>query len=380
MPWRSDRHPYTVWVSEIMLQQTRVDQVAPYYQRFMDRFPDTRALARAPLDKVLKAWEGLGYYHRARYLHRSAQRIVNEHSGIFPDRYADLVKLPGIGRSTAGAILSLAFDQPYPVLDGNIKRVLIRYYHIRRPVGEAVTVNELWRKADGIIPSRKPGRFNEALMELGALVCLPRNPACGHCPLREACLAFLRGDPEKLPVKTPRKKIPHYQVTAAVIRKGKKILITRRPEKGFLGGLWEFPGGKQKPGETLEACLQREIEEELGIGIAVGERFMQVRQAYSHFRITLHTFFCRHRKGRIQKIGIQDYRWVRPAELSDFAFPRADQRVIEYLLNNPRLDRDRSFRSAPSTGNGDGHGSLRNQKGGIIDDLHLPQGNVAALG
>ncbi len=331
MPWRSDRHPYTVWVSEIMLQQTRVDQVEPYYRRFMAWFPDTRALARAPLEKVLKAWEGLGYYSRARHLHRSAQEIVNQHGGIFPDRYAELVALPGIGRSTAGAILSLAFDRPYPVLDGNIKRVLIRFYHIGRPVGEAVTLNELWRRAEELLPSRKPGRFNEALMELGALVCLPRNPACGHCPLREACLALLRGDPDKLPVKAPRRKIPHYQVTAAVIRKGKKILITRRPEKGLLGGLWEFPGGKQKPGESLEECLKREIEEELGIEISVGESFMQVNHAYSHFKITLHPFFCRHLKGRIQKIGVMDYRWVTSAELSEYAFPRADQRVIAYL-------------------------------------------------
>jgi A/G-specific adenine glycosylase len=331
MPWRLDRRPYTVWVSEIMLQQTRVDQMEPYYQRFMAWFPDFRALARAPLERVLKAWEGLGYYSRARHLHQSAQRIVNEYGGFFPDRYADLIALPGIGRSTAGAILSLAFNRPYPVLDGNIKRVLIRFYHIRRPVGVATTINDLWEKAAAILPSREPGRFNEALMELGALICLPKTPDCVHCPIRIACLAFLQGDPEKLPVKPPPKKIPHYEVTAAVIRKGGKILISQRPEKGLLGGLWEFPGGKQKPGESLEECLKREIAEELKIEIAVGEQFMQVKHAYSHFKITLHTFFCRHRKGRIQKIGIQDYRWVTPEELSGYAFPRADQRVIEFL-------------------------------------------------
>ena len=331
LPWRRDRRPYTVWVSEIMLQQTRVDQMAPYYRRFMDWFPDIRTLAQAPQEKVLKSWEGLGYYSRARHLHLSAQKIVNEHDGIFPDRYTDLIKLPGIGRSTAGAILSLAFDRPYPVMDGNIKRVFIRFYHIRRPIGETATMNELWGKAAAVVPSRKPGRFNEALMELGALVCLPKNPVCLKCPLRSDCRAFRRGVAERLPAKNPPRKIPHYDVTAAVIRKGRKILITRRPEKGLLGGLWEFPGGKQQPGETLEECLHREIEEELGIAIRVGERFLQVKHAYSHFKITLHLFFCRHLKGRIQKIGIMDYRWVSSAELSDYAFPRADQRVIEFL-------------------------------------------------
>jgi A/G-specific adenine glycosylase len=192
-------------------------------------------------------------------------------------------------------------------------------------------VKALWRKAEGLIPSRNPGRFNEALMELGALVCLPKNPVCRQCPLRSDCRALQHRDVDQLPVRNPPRKIPHYDVTAAVIRKGLKILITRRPEKGLLGGLWEFPGGKQKPGESLEECLRREIGEELGIAIAVGERFMQVKHAYSHFKITLHLFFCRQLKGRIQKIGVTDYRWVTVSELSGYAFPRADQRVIEML-------------------------------------------------
>ena len=332
LPWRRDRRPYTVWISEIMLQQTRVDQAEGYYRRFQESFPDIRALAQAPLGKVLKVWEGLGYYGRARHLHQAARLIMKDYGGQLPEEYHDLIKLPGIGRSTAGAILSLAFDRPYPILDGNVKRVLTRFHRISQPIGQTGTLKTLWRYAESILPDKDPGRFNEALMELGALVCLPQNPDCARCPLRRGCLAFLHGEAAFLPVKNPPRKIPHYEVTAAVIRKGGKILITQRPEKGLLGGLWEFPGGKQKPGESLEACLQREIEEELKIEITVGDRFMQVKHAYSHFKITLHTFFCLHRKGRIQKIGVQDYRWVSPEELTLFAFPRADQRVIEYLL------------------------------------------------
>jgi A/G-specific adenine glycosylase len=332
LPWRRDRRPYTVLVSEIMLQQTRVDQAEEYYRRFLERFPDIRALARAHPEQVLKAWEGLGYYSRARHLHQTARRVLEEHEGQIPGEYGQLITLPGIGRSTAGAVLSLAYDRAYPIMDGNVKRVLARFFRIRLPLGQAETTKTLWRQAEAILPVKGPGLFNEALMELGALICRPQDPVCARCPLRESCRAFREGEAGSLPLRNPARKIPHYDVTAAIIRRGGKILITQRPEKGLLGGLWEFPGGKKEPGETLEACLLREIAEELGIEIAVGERFMQVRHAYSHFRITLHTFFCRHRQGRIQKIGIQDYRWVKPEELGLFAFPRADRRVIEGLM------------------------------------------------
>ncbi len=332
LPWRRDRRPYTVWVSEIMLQQTRVDQAEGYFRRFLERFPDLPALAGASLQEVLKIWEGLGYYGRARHLHRAARLVMQDHAAELPGEFDRLVRLPGIGRSTAGAILSLAFGKAVPILDGNVRRVLARFFHIDQPLDQAGTLNTLWERSAGILPARDPGRFNEALMELGALVCLPKVPACGRCPLQRDCRARQMGDAARLPAKKPARKIPHFDVTAALIRKGGKILITRRPEKGLLGGLWEFPGGKQQPGETLEACLEREIEEELGIAITVGERFLEVRHAYSHFRITLHTFFCRHRKGRIQKIGVSDFRWVKPEELADYAFPRADRRVIETLL------------------------------------------------
>jgi A/G-specific adenine glycosylase len=314
-----------------MLQQTQVKQVEPYFNRFMNLFPDIKTLAEAPLQKVLKVWEGMGYYSRARYLHRAAGIMVKQFNGEMPECLEGLLSLPGIGRSTAGAILSLAYNQPLPVLDGNIKRVLSRFISLNGDQGKAETIDTLWKTATEIIPSGKAAPFNEALMELGALVCSPKKPDCPNCPIKRGCAGYNSGNPELFPLKRPPKRIPHYDVAAAVIREKEKILITQRPEKGLLGGLWEFPGGKKEPGESLEECLRREIREELNIDIRVGEKFFQVRHAYTHFRITLHCFFCRKIKGRLTPLGVKDFQWIPYEELDRFPFPRADQKVIEYL-------------------------------------------------
>jgi len=274
----------------------------------------------------------MGYYSRARNLQQAAQIIVRRFAGNIPADFQKLLDLPGIGRSTAGAILSLAYNQPYPVLDGNIRRVLVRFNNLNHDPGKTETLDLLWSMARQLLPRTKAGLFNEALMELGAVVCTPKNPDCSLCPLRQACQGFSSGHPESLPIKKAKKPIPHFDVTAAVIRNRGKILITQRPEKGLLGGLWEFPGGKKEPQETLEQCLKREIQEELNIDIKVGQCFIQVRHAYTHFRITLHCFFCRKLKGRILPLGVKDFRWVYPEELNRFPFPRADQKVIEYLM------------------------------------------------
>ncbi|MBI4766149.1 MAG: A/G-specific adenine glycosylase [Deltaproteobacteria bacterium] len=338
LPWRVRRAPYSTWISEIMLQQTQVQQVVPYYHRFMERFPNIRSLAKATILEVLKVWEGMGYYSRARNLHQAAQIIVGRFAGKIPVDLQKLNELPGIGRSTAGAILSLAYNQPYAILDGNIRRVLIRFFNINQDSEKTTTIKKLWSLSQNILPLQNAGLFNEALMELGALICTPKNPACSPCPLNRRCAGFSSGCPEALPVKKQKKPIPHFDVTAAVIQNGKKILITQRPEKGLLGGLWEFPGGKKEAGESLEQCLKREIQEELNIEIRVGDRFMQVRHAYTHFKITLHCFFCRKLKGRILPLGVKDFRWVYPDELEKFPFPRADQKVIEFLEKRNTLD------------------------------------------
>lgn len=333
----------------MMLQQTQVETVIPYFHRFLDRFPTLDDLAAAPLGAVLKRWEGLGYYARARNLHKAAQIIVNERHGEWPRSVEGLMALPGIGRYTAGAIASLAFDMVAPVLDGNVIRVLCRVFAIQRDPKEALVREELWQLAEVLLPlssaRRVPqggfargqgvrsgsGEFNEALMELGALVCTPRNPKCDVCPLAKYCAARQRGLQDQLPLKTKRKALPHFQVTAAVIRKNGRLLIAQRPLGGRLGGLWEFPGGKVEPGETLPQCLRREIKEELGIRIKVGKPITSIDHAYTHFKITLHAFECELMSGKPQVLQVQDFKWVRMSELEKYAFAKTDLRIIEAL-------------------------------------------------
>jgi A/G-specific adenine glycosylase len=328
LPWRRKRTPYRVWLSEMMLQQTQVDTVIPYFKRFTARFPTVKALADAPLDEVLKLWEGLGYYARARNLHRAAQRISREMSGRFPKTVEGLMALPGIGRYSAGAIASLAFGVDAPVLDGNVIRVLCRVLAIDRDPREPQTRGELWSLAESLLPRGRAGQFNEGLMELGATVCTPRAPTCDVCPIASMCEAKQRGIQDQLPVRRTRKVTPHYDVTAAVIRKSGRVLIAQRPPDGMLGGLWEFPGGKREPGESLAKCLRREIREELRLEIEVGEPIALVKHVYTHFRITLHAFECRVASGRPKAIGVADFKWVRMSELDGYAFAVTDRKII----------------------------------------------------
>lgn len=332
LPWRTDqRDAYEVWVSEVMLQQTRAEAAAPYFRRWLERFPDVSALAAASLDEVLKAWEGLGYYSRARNLHAAAQIVVSENGGCLPKARRDLERLPGIGRYTAGAILSIAYGQDEPVLDGNVRRVLSRLLVVERATA-AEQDNLLWETAARLLPSGRAGAFNEALMELGATVCTPRSPTCDACPWEADCIARAEGRQEAFPPKRPRKRIPHYHVTAAVIGDGTgRFLVAQRPPSEMLGGLWEFPGGKVEPDESLQECLRREIAEELGISIQVGERLTVVKHAYSHFKITLHAFFAQIVDGTPQAIACADWRWIRTEEADALAFSAADLRILAAL-------------------------------------------------
>ncbi len=346
LPWRRRRDPYAVWVAEIMLQQTQVATVIPYFEHWLARFPDVTALAAAPLDDVLKAWEGLGYYARGRNLHRAAQEIVARHSGRIPADRAALLALPGIGRYTAGAILSLAFGQAEPVLDGNVKRVLCRLHDIAEDPKHPAVERKLWALAAELVETASDGLagdLNEALMELGALICTPDAPDCSTCPLADCCLAHARGVEAERPVKIAKARTPHYDVTAAVIADAAgRYLIVQRPPTGLLGGLWGFPGsvaGECDSGvpdmsgasALFAGCLAQALRDSLGIEVAVGAALLPIQHAYTHFRITLHPFRCQLLGGAPQGSRYTAFRWVSPAALGDYAFPVTDQKIVRSL-------------------------------------------------
>lgn len=333
LPWRGNCNPYAIWVSEVMLQQTRVETVIPYFERWMERFPTLASLAGASQQDVLAAWEGLGYYSRARNLHRAAQIVVRELDGELPRDPQALGRLPGVGRYTAGAIASMAFGVDVPALDGNIRRVLARLFNLAEPARSPAGEQRLWQLAAEHLPAGRAGEYNQALMDLGATICTPRAPDCPACPVSRSCLARALGVQEERPVRLQRPAIPHYVVTAAVICSEARVLITQRPLNGLLGGLWEFPGGKLQPGEGLQACLQREIYEELGAGITVQNPLGVYRHAYTHFRVTLHAFHCSLSNGsQPQPLQVKDLRWVAPAELPAYPMGKIDRLIARDLL------------------------------------------------
>lgn len=312
LPWRRTRDPYAVWVSEIMLQQTQVTTVIPYYRRWMRRFPTRRALARASLDHVLKAWEGLGYYARARNLHRAAREMKRR-----PRTYAGWLEVPGVGPYTAAAIASIAHGERVPVFDGNVRRVLSRL------AAREVTAPEP-------LPRVNPGDFNQALMELGQRLCTPRAPKCDECPVSRHCRARALGEQERWPVRAASRQAPHYEVAVGIIRDGDRVFVQRRPETGLLGGLWEFPGGKRERGESFRRCLAREIREETGMRVAVGSHLVTVPHRYSHFSVELRTFLCRPIGRRPTPApGGWAARWATVSELESLAMPAANRKIIQ---------------------------------------------------
>jgi len=331
LPWRGSSDPYAVWVSEIMLQQTRVETVIPYYERWMNRFPTIGALAAATDQDVLKVWEGLGYYSRARNLHKAAQTVVEHYHGTIPQTRGELEKLPGVGRYTAGAIASMAFGLDEPALDGNLKRVLARVFNLtmnlKTPEGQLGLEKLLAEN----LPPGQAGDFNQAMMDLGATICTPRDPQCTVCPVNGICLAKALNVQTERPVTPARLPVPHHTVTAAVIQRDGRVLITRRPVNGLLGGMWEFPGGKQEPGEMLEECLVREIREELGVTLAVGSELGVYKHAYTHFKVTLHAFWCALTGEEPRRVEVDDLRWVLPNELSHFPMGKIDRQISRYL-------------------------------------------------
>ncbi len=331
-PW--DRPtPYQVWVAVVMFHQTRFAVVEPYFRRFIARFPDPATLAAADLQEVLQVWEGLGYYRRAQHLHRAARRIVEEFGGEVPGEWEALRSLPGIGEYSAGAVLSIAFGKDYPAVDGNAARVFARWYGLNVPVHTGRGRKAVVRLVRESLPLGRAGTFNQALMDLGALVCLPRGPRCGECPVGEGCVARATGRQDAFPAPAPRRAVPHYEVAAAVLVRDGRVLLAQRCPDDMLGGLWEFPGGKQEAGETLQECLQRELLEELGVRVHVGEELVAFPHAYTHFQITLHAFWCTLEDAGEEPrcLGCAAWVWVLPEALDAYPLSAADRRVAAAL-------------------------------------------------
>ncbi|HID83774.1 MAG TPA: A/G-specific adenine glycosylase [Anaerolineaceae bacterium] len=331
LPWRDHPDPYAVLVAEVMAQQTRLETVLPYFQRWMARFPTVEALARAEDQEVLALWEGLGYYRRARHLHRAAREIVARHDGHVPADPRDLMALPGIGPYTAAAVASIAFGRDVPVVDGNVLRVFARLFAVEAPVDTAAGRRTIERLAAEHLPPGQASAYNQALMDLGAQICTPRQPQCARCPLRDLCRAYAQGEPTAYPRRKPKRPTPHYTVTAAVIRRDGQVLLAQRPAEGLLGNLWEFPGGKVEPGESLEEALVREIHEELAATVQVEAPFGVYRHAYSHFKVTLHAFLCRLVAGEPRPVEAQTVRWVPLAALDEFPMGKIDRRIARRL-------------------------------------------------
>ncbi len=340
LPWRRNRTPYRVWVAEVMLQQTRVDSVISYYRHWMNAFPSWRSLAEAPQSEVLKLWEGLGYYSRARNLHTASKIIMSKYNGdvskIWKKDIQGLKKsltyFPGIGVYTAAAIASIAFNEDVAVVDGNVVRVLSRLFAYGGETYIAAGKKKMQAWADDLLVKGRADEFNEAMMELGALLCLPKNPVCSKCPMCSVCAAFAKGATEKYPVMKKKKTLPHLVVGAAVTinRKG-EVLIAQRRQTDMLGGLWEFPGGKLKPNETIKECIARELKEEMGLNIVVGDFLLTIRHTYSHFTMTLHTYWAKITSGRPHRIECADYAWVKIQDLRNFAYSKADLYIVEKL-------------------------------------------------
>lgn len=326
LPWRRSQDPYRVWVSEIMLQQTQVERVIDFYGRFLERFPTVAALAAAAEHDVLRLWEGLGYYRRARQLHAAAKIIVADHAGEFPRTVAGLRSLPGIGRYTAGAIASIAFDLPEPIVEANSRRVIARLAGHAAPLGTAAGDEPIWELAAGLVPKQHPGRFNQALMDVGALVCTPVQPLCGTCPLADQCAARRTNRVAEIPIKAARRAVEEIHETAVVVRRAGRVLVVQRGPGEWWEGLWDFP---RLPGTTRAA--RRGIERsELLSGLACGavSRLDTIAHTVTHHRITLDVVSCTAGRGGKASPG---RRWVTATALASLAMTSPGRRITRML-------------------------------------------------
>ncbi len=334
LPWRGHPDAYAVWVSEIMLQQTRVEAVIPYFEKWMRLFPTVRALANASEQGVLNAWEGLGYYSRARNLHKAAKIVVEQYNGELPSDLDWLRELPGIGRYTLGAIASIAFGMDASALDGNIKRVYARLFDVTEPVDSPAGEKVLWQLADENLPKGHAGDYNQALMDLGATICVPKNPRCLICPVMELCQAREKGVQDQRPVKTPKKDMPHYVHAAGVIIERGRVLLAQRPSSGLLGGMWEFPNGRvnSDPAQGLANALKTGYNLRLRAirasrAATAFSALGIVQHGYSHFSVTVHVFRCE----LASKPGAPNLKWIPLKQLDDYPMGKIDRQIAKMI-------------------------------------------------
>jgi A/G-specific adenine glycosylase len=342
LPWRRDYIPYKIWISEIMLQQTQMERATLFFDRWLQQFPDIYTLAGADEDLVLKCWEGLGYYSRARNIHKCARIIVREHDGVIPSDQKSLLALPGIGPYTAGAIASIAYNLPAPLVDANIGRLFARLFNIDTPLSQAQKL--LWQKAEELVPEEQARSFNQGLMELGALICTPKKPACSKCPLISFCIAhrddlvgerpILQKGNAQLTIEMATGILPHPHQDG-------RFFIQQRLADDVWGGLWEFPGGRLKPEEQPEQAVIREFLEETGFTVQVDKKITTTIHFYTRYKVILHCFLCTLAACHSSEPPVpllaaaQQYRWVSFAGLDDFAFPAGHRKLIEFIKLHP---------------------------------------------
>jgi len=327
LPWRHDPSPYRVWISEVMLQQTSVSTVQPYFERWLKRFPDLQALASASEQEVLALWQGMGYYQRARRLHAAARQVVQEHGGQIPRDRADLLKLPGVGPYVAGAIRSLAFGEDEPAVDANVIRVMMRLLALPGKGSETGVRAQVQQWVRTGLPGGRSAEYNQAWMDFGSMICRPRRPRCGVCFLRRWCQGFQQGVQYDIPEPSPKRLSKITTAVAVFVRDG-AVYIQQRPADGMFGSMWEFPGGKVKDGETPQQALVRECREELGIDCHPGQRLARLVHYYTVFEVTLHAFKCRPPGGLPAD---RTHRWVALADLQNYPMPSANRQVVQKL-------------------------------------------------
>jgi A/G-specific adenine glycosylase len=331
LPWRATRDPYAIWVAEVMLQQTRVATVVPYYQRWLDRFPTMEHLAAASQDDVLNAWEGLGYYRRAHNLQQAVRLVVDQHAGRLPTTSGELRRLPGIGPYTAAAIAAIAFGRDEIAVDGNLRRVIARLFDLDAPLGSAEAEQAIAGAAARLLPPGRAGDFNQALMDLGALICTPANPECPSCPLQAECLARQRGTQHQRPVRPTKGVLPTVERITAVILRNGRYLVGRRPAGGLLGGLWEFPGGDLAGQESVDSALVRILESDLGLALERASPRGRYKHSYTHFRVTAHVYQCLVGPGEPVLQSHDELRWLEADLLTDVPMGKIDRTIAESL-------------------------------------------------